>query len=111
MIGALLHARTLADERSDSARWLLLCVFPVSLAAALCLDTEAMRESAHSALSMLLAAASLLAYGAAALQACRTPLALLPTRSQARRSERGAMPAAESSTLRAAAWLLWIGAF
>ena len=110
-VGALLHARTPADERSDSARWLLLCVFPVSLAAALCLDSEAMRESAHSALSMLLAAASLLAYGAAALQACRTPLALLPTRSQARRSERGGAPARDSSTLRAAAWLLWIGAF
>jgi membrane protein YqaA with SNARE-associated domain len=52
-----------------------------------------------------------LAYGAAALQACRTPLALLPTRSQARRSERGAAPPRESAVLTAAAWLLWIGAF
>ena len=109
--GALLHARTRPDARSDSARWLLLCVFPVSLAAALCLGSEAMRESAHSALSMLLAAASLLAYGAAALQACRTPLAILPTRSQARRSDRGAAAPRQSATLRAAAWLMWIGAF
>jgi len=110
-LGALLHARTAPNARSDSARWLLLCVFPVSLAAALCLGSEAMRESAHNALSMLLAAASLLAYGAAALQACRTPLAMLPTRSQARRSDRGGSAPREPITLRAAAWLLWIGAF
>lgn len=109
--GAVLHARTLPDQRSDTARWLLLCVFPASLAAALCLGSEAMREQAHGPLSMLLAAASLLAYGAAALQACRTPLHLLPTRSQARRSERGAAPPRESNALRAAALLLWVGAF
>lgn len=110
-VGALLHARTAPDRLGSSARWLLLCVFPVSLAAALCLGTEASRENAHSALSMLLAAASLLAYGAAALQACRTPLALLPTRSQARRSDRGAPAPPDSKVLRAGAWLLWIGAF
>lgn len=110
-VGALLHARTLPERRSESARWLLLCVFPVSLAAALCLGSEALREQAHGALSMLLAAASLLAYGAIALQACRTPLAILATRSQARRSERGAVAARESTVLRAAAFCLWIGAF
>jgi hypothetical protein len=110
-VGALFQARTQPDRRSDSARWLLLCVFPVSLAAALCLGSEALREQAHGALSLLLAAASLLAYGAAALQACRTPLALLPTRSQARRSERGGTAPRESQVLRAAAALIWIGAF
>jgi hypothetical protein len=110
-LGAVLHARTPPEHRSDSARWLLLCVFPVALAAALCLGSEATREQAHSPWSLLLAAASLLAYGAAALQACRTPLAILPTRSQARRSERGAAPARESAAMRAGAALLWIGAF
>jgi hypothetical protein len=110
-IGALLHARRSTDERSITERWLLLAVFSIALAAALCLGTEAAREQAHSALSMLLAAASLLAYGAVALQACRTPLQLLPTRSQARRSERGAAPPPESRAMRAAAALLWIGAF
>jgi hypothetical protein len=116
-LGALLHARarmgmgSARRRESDGARWLLLCVFPVALAAALCLGSEATREQAHSALSMLLAAASLLAYGAAALQACRTPLAILPTRSQARRSERGAPPLRESRLMRAAALSIWIGAF
>jgi hypothetical protein len=109
--GAAWQARSGSERRSDAARWLLLCVFPVALAAALCLGTEAAREAAHSPLSMLLAAASLLAYGAAALQACRTPLAVLPTRSQARRSDRGAAPPPESVPMRAAALLLWMGAF
>ena len=109
--GAVLYARGSVEKKNDVTRWLLLCVFPVSLAAALCLGSEATREQAHGALSMLLAAASLLAYGAAALQACRTPLALLPTRSQARRSERGALPARESRVLRVAALSIWIGAF
>jgi hypothetical protein len=110
-VGALLHARARSDARSISERWLLLAVFPIALAGALCLGTEAAREQAHSAFSMLLAAASLLAYGAAALQACRTPLMLLPTRSQARRSERGAAPAQDSHAMRVAAALLWVGAF
>jgi hypothetical protein len=92
-------------------RWLLLCVFPFSLAAALCLGSEATRERAHSPLSMLLAAASLLGYGAVALQACRTPLTLLPTRSHARRSERTSIPPANTGVLRLAAALLWVGAF
>ncbi|MEY4580562.1 MAG: hypothetical protein RL701_5265 [Pseudomonadota bacterium] len=69
------------------ARWSLLCVFPMSLSAALCLGNEAQRERAHSALSITLAAVALLAYGAAALQACRAPLPILPSRSHARRTE------------------------
>ena len=109
--GALLHARSSAERRGDGARWLLLCVFPATLAAALCLGSEGLREQAHGALSMLLAAASLLAYGAATLQVCRTPLDLLPTRSQARRSERGTAPPAPSRVLRAAAAVVWAGAF
>jgi hypothetical protein len=110
-IGALLHARTREGGRGIAQRWLLLALFPFALAAALCLGTEAAREQAHSAFSMLLAAASLLAYGAAALQACRTSLLILATRSQARRSERGAASTQESQALRIAAALLWIGAF
>lgn len=110
IVGALSYARGSTDRKNEITRWLLLCVFPVSLAAALCLGSEATREHAHSALSMLLAAASLLAYGAVALQACRTPLAILPTRSQARRSERGSVPVRESKAMRAAALAIWIGA-
>jgi hypothetical protein len=110
-LGTLLRAHAHTPARWTGVRWLLLGIFPFTLAAALCLGTEATRERAHSALSMLLAAASLLAYGAAALQACRTPLPLLPTRSHARRSERSTRPAASVGPLRVAAALLWVGAF
>lgn len=110
-IGAAVRARAHTLSRFTVARWLLIGVFPVSLAAALCLGSEETREQAHSPLSMLLAAASVLAYGAAAFQACRTPLTLLPTRSHRRRSEHSSSPPPRSIwVLRLAALLLWLGA-
>jgi hypothetical protein len=109
-LGAL-AARAKSDLWQLSARWLLLCVFPLSLSAALCLGDEAARERAHSAVSLLLAAISLLAYGAAALQACRAPLPILPTKSHARRSEPRLSSRRPSLSRIAAAAVLILGAF
>ena len=85
--GALLHARSQAESLRLAARWLLLAVFPLSLSAALCLGDAAQRVRTHSALSLLLAALALLAYGAAAVQLCRAELPLLPTISHSRKAE------------------------
>ena len=92
------------------ARWSLLCVFPMSLSAALCLGSEAQRERAHSALSITLAAVALLAYGAAALQACRAPLPILPSKSHARRSELVTAPDAQRLIKWLASSVLILGA-
>jgi hypothetical protein len=110
-LGALLQARARTPSWQIGARWLLLCVFPLSLSAALCLGDEAGRERAHSAVSMVLAAISLLAYGAATLQATRVPLPLLPTKSHARRSEPRLSPKRESVARLLAAGCLILGAF
>jgi hypothetical protein len=60
------------SERSrHAARWLLVCVYPVSIGVSLSLGSEQIRETAYTALSMPLCAASLLAYSAAAVVACR----------------------------------------
>jgi len=87
-LGALLRARAEHESWHMGARWLLLCAYPVSLSAALCLGSEASRERAHSAASMTWAAMSLLAYGTAALQACRVQLPVLPVKSHQRQRER-----------------------
>lgn len=76
-------ARVTAQEelRERAARWLLLCVYPASLGLALSLGSEQVRETAYTALSMPLCAASLLAYGAAAVFACQKTPQLLEAES------------------------------
>lgn len=105
------HARLASGERAYTAAcWLLLCVFPVGLAAALCTDTEETRERVHGAGSMLLCGLSLIAYGVAALQTCRAPLPILPARSHARRSERATLPDPQRGPRVLGAALLLVGA-
>lgn len=91
---SLLHARSRSESMRLAACWLLLCVFPLSLALALCLGDDVARERTHSALSLPLSALALLAYGAAAVQSCRAPLPLLPVTSHARKAERPHAPEA-----------------
>jgi polyferredoxin len=63
---------TREGERSrNAARWLLVCAYPALIGLSLSLGSEQVRETAYTALSMPLCAASLLAYGAAAVVACR----------------------------------------
>jgi hypothetical protein len=104
LLGALLHLRRtslLAEDAAawraedpvrwraeDAARWLLLCVFPVALAVALCVGPEAARERVHSPLSMLFCSLSLLAYGVVAVSACQAPLALLRSVTHTRKPDR-----------------------
>jgi hypothetical protein len=88
LLGAILHVRKHSSRSQIAARWVLLCVYPASLAAALCLGSEATRERAHSPVSMLFSALSLLAYGVAAVLASREPLALLTSVSHVRQRER-----------------------
>ncbi|MET0387513.1 MAG: hypothetical protein ABW321_16200 [Polyangiales bacterium] len=109
--GAFVQARVQNERWQRGARWLLLGVFPLSLSAALCLGSEAHRERAHSAVSLALAAVSLLAYGAATLQACRVPLPLLPTTSHARRSEPRLRPKRPNLARSLMAMCLVVGAF
>jgi hypothetical protein len=59
------------ERREAAARWILLGIYPGAIGLSLSLGDERARESAHSALSMPLCAAALLAYGAAAVSACR----------------------------------------
>lgn len=59
------------ERREAVARWILLGVYPGAIGLSLSLGNERVRESAYSALSMPLCAAALLAYGAAAVSACR----------------------------------------
>jgi hypothetical protein len=66
MTGTARSART-----ETAARWLLLCVYPAVIGLSLSLGSEQVRETAYTALSMPLCAASLLAYAAAAVVACR----------------------------------------
>ncbi|HET6333856.1 MAG TPA: hypothetical protein VFG30_11630 [Polyangiales bacterium] len=54
-----------------AVRWMLLCVYPGLIGLSLSLGSEQIRETAYTALSMPLCAASLLAYVAAAVVACR----------------------------------------
>lgn len=72
---ARMSARTLVSE--STARWMLLGVYPASIGLCLSLGDERLREAAHTALSMPLCAAALLAYGAAAVSACRKQPSLL----------------------------------
>jgi hypothetical protein len=65
------------ERRETVARWILLGVFPGAIGLSLSLGDERVRESAHTALSMPLCAAALLAYGAAAVSACRKRPSLL----------------------------------
>jgi heme A synthase len=79
-------ATRMTKERESSrraARWLLLCVYPALIALSLSLGSEQIRESAYTALSMPLCAASLLAYAAAAVVACRQQEQPLETESHA----------------------------
>jgi hypothetical protein len=66
-----------------AVRWLLLCVFPALIGLSLSLGSEQIRETAYTALSMPLCAASLLAYVAAAVVACRQDERPLETQSHA----------------------------
>jgi hypothetical protein len=60
------------DARSRrAALWLLVCGYPALIGVSLSLGSEQIRETAYTALSMPLCAASLLAYSAAAVVACR----------------------------------------
>jgi hypothetical protein len=106
VVGAVVHARS--SESADAtgqwsergqvvARWALLCVYPAALAGALCFGSEAARERVHSPLSMMLAGLSLLAYGIAAVRACRAPLALLPAVSRTRKTSRAHTRSARES--------------
>jgi hypothetical protein len=104
LLGAVLHLRrsSLLPEDAaawraedpvrwraeDAARWLLLCVYPVALAAALCLGPEAARERVHSPLSVLFCSLSLLAYGVVAVSACQAPLSLLTSVTHTRKPNR-----------------------
>ena len=110
LFGVPLAASASSERRYTAACWLLLCIYPAGLAAALCLGTEEARERAHSGLSMLLAGLSLLAYGVAALSTCRAPLPILPARSHARRSERTPSPEPVWSARNVAAAALMGGA-
>jgi hypothetical protein len=65
------------ERREAAARWILLGVFPGAIGLSLSLGDERVRETAHNALSMPLCAAALLAYGAAAVSACRRRPTLL----------------------------------
>jgi hypothetical protein len=109
-IGVPLAARATGERWHKVACWLLLCVFPAGLAAALCMGNEESRERAHGAWSMLLAGLSLLAYGVAALQTCRAPLPILPARSHARRSERTPSPEPTQGARDLAAAIILCGA-
>lgn len=64
-----------------AVRWLLLCVYPALIGVSLSLGGEQLRETTYTALSMALCAASLLAYGAAAVVACRQEERPLETQS------------------------------
>ena len=86
-LGVWLRTRAQRDSWQTLARWCLLCVFPLTLSGALCLGSELERERAHSAVSMSWAALSVLAYCGVALQLCRVPLSVLPSKSHARRRE------------------------
>ncbi|HKP56052.1 MAG TPA: hypothetical protein VJV78_05020 [Polyangiales bacterium] len=66
-----------SERREAAARWLLLGVYPGAIGLSLSLGDERVRETAHSAISMPLCAAALLAYGAAAVSACRKRPSLL----------------------------------
>jgi hypothetical protein len=94
--------------RQVASRWLLLCIYPTSLALALALEQA--RETAHSYLSMPLCAASLLAYCIAAAVALREPLTPLVSESHPISSRRQGPPAPR--TLRAAVIVIvLLGAF
>ncbi|HKU44163.1 MAG TPA: hypothetical protein VJR89_38645 [Polyangiales bacterium] len=66
---ARMSARPFAVE--SAARWLLVGAYPACIGLSLSLGDQRTRESAYTALSMPLCAAALLAYGAAAVSACR----------------------------------------
>jgi hypothetical protein len=106
-----LATRTLRDdERSRVAvRWLLLGVFPALIALSLSLGTEQIRESAYTAFSMPLCAASLLAYVAAAVVTCRQEGTLLETETHALNGREP--PVAPSRLRRAVIALCTVGAF
>jgi hypothetical protein len=106
---SLLHARSRSESMRLAACWLLLCVFPLSLALALCLGDEVARERTHSALSLPRSALALLAYGAAAVQSCRAPLPLLPVTSHARKAERPQAPEAGRTLRLVASGILLAG--
>lgn len=108
--GALLHARSHAESFRLASRWILLAGFPLSLSAALCLGDAAQRARAHSALSLLLSALALLAYGAAAVQLCRSELPLLPTISHSRKVEPPALREPSRTLRLAASAILLLGA-
>jgi hypothetical protein len=92
VLGAMLHLRRDGELAQTAARWLLLCIFPVSLAAALCIGSEAIRERVHTPLSMLLCSLSLLAYGVVAVIACQAPLSLLSPVTHTQKRERPIAP-------------------
>jgi uncharacterized membrane protein len=94
LIGAMLHVRMRSERARTAARWLLLCVYPASLAASLCLGSEAAREHVHTPVSMLFCSLSLLAYGVAAVLACREPLLLVTSVTHVRQRDREATPRA-----------------
>jgi hypothetical protein len=109
-LGALVQARARSDGMRHVARLLLLAAYPAGLAAALALGSEAARERAHSPFSVVLAALSLLAYGVAAVQACRPELPLLPAISRSRRSVHAPRRDATRPLQRVAAGVLLVGA-
>ncbi|HEY2733646.1 MAG TPA: hypothetical protein VGI70_06655 [Polyangiales bacterium] len=94
LLGAVLHLRRYSDRAQTASRWLLLCVYPTSLAAALCVSSEALRERVHSPLSMLFCSLSLLAYFVVAVNAARSPLPLVAAVVHVRRRERASAPRA-----------------
>jgi hypothetical protein len=81
LLGVAARMTIHGEQRERTARWLLLCVYPGTIGLALSLGSEQVRETAYTALSMPLCAASLLAYGAAAVIACRQPSSLLASES------------------------------
>ncbi|HEX4351466.1 MAG TPA: hypothetical protein VHZ95_01105, partial [Polyangiales bacterium] len=107
LLGAVLHLRRNSEPAQTATRWLLLCVYPSSLAAALCVGSEAARERVHSPLSMLFCALSLLAYLVVAVNAARSPLPLVAAVTHTRRRERASTPG--SNPLRNAVIVIALG--
>jgi hypothetical protein len=105
-----LHARVSSARMHAVVRWLLLCGYPASLAAGMCLGSEAARERVHTPLTMLLACLSLLGYAAAAVHACRAQLPWLPAVRTTPQAARGAVLAPRITLRRVVIAIMLFGA-
>ena len=87
-LGVLAAVRSPADDRlAVAGRWVLLALAPAALAAMVAARTEVAARSAFGPATLVLGAASVLAYAASAARACTRPLARLEVSVHALRSK------------------------